>query len=129
VREFVDHRVSGTNDRRPGLDRLIRGVRARKVDVVVVAVFDRFGRSVRDLIESLELVSSWASSSSQRSHKGKRLGRPRIGIDPFRLGASSAGDCPCATERASFGYRRRRSHGWRRAISAGDDESRSVRWP
>jgi hypothetical protein len=29
-----------------------------KVDVVVVAVFDRFGRSVRDLIESLELVSS-----------------------------------------------------------------------
>jgi hypothetical protein len=53
----------------------------------VAAVFDRFGRSVRDLIESLKLFSSWASSSSQRSHKGKRLGRPRIGIGPPPIGS------------------------------------------
>src|SRR5436309_6340379 len=53
--EFVDHGVSGARERRPALDRLLAQVRARKVDVVVVAAFDRFGRSVRHLVETLEL--------------------------------------------------------------------------
>ena len=52
--EYVDHGVSGTRDRRPGLDRLLAAVKARKVDVVVAA-FDRFGRSVRHLVETLDL--------------------------------------------------------------------------
>jgi DNA invertase Pin-like site-specific DNA recombinase len=30
-------------------------VKARRLDVVVVAAFDRFGRSVRHLVEALEL--------------------------------------------------------------------------
>src|SRR2546422_4543268 len=53
--EFVDKGVSGARDRRPGLDRLLAAVKARRVDVVVVAAFDRFGRSVRHLVETLEL--------------------------------------------------------------------------
>src|SRR5436309_7421424 len=53
--EYVDHGVSGTRERRPALDRLLAEVRARKVDVVVVAAFDRFGRSVRHLVETLDL--------------------------------------------------------------------------
>src|SRR2546422_7674315 len=53
--EFVDQGVSGARERRPALDRLLAEVRARKVDVVVVAAFDRFGRSVRHLVETLEL--------------------------------------------------------------------------
>ena len=53
--EYVDQGVSGARDRRPGLDRLLAAVKARKVDVVVVAAFDRFGRSVRHLVETLEL--------------------------------------------------------------------------
>src|SRR3989442_7257032 len=54
VREYVDHGVSGTKDRRPALDQMMAAVRGRKVDIVVVAAFDRFGRSVRHLVESLE---------------------------------------------------------------------------
>src|SRR5437773_3360444 len=54
VTEYVDHGISGTKDRRPALDRLMVEVKARRVDVVVVAAFDRFGRSVRHLVESLE---------------------------------------------------------------------------
>src|SRR5207245_10543844 len=42
VVEYVDHGISGTKDRRPALDTLMRDVRARKRDVVVVAAFDRF---------------------------------------------------------------------------------------
>src|SRR3989442_2344312 len=54
VIEYTDT-VSGTRERRPGLDRLLSEVKARRVDVVVVAAFDRLGRSVRHLVETLEL--------------------------------------------------------------------------
>ncbi len=50
-------RGSGANDRRPGLDQLLRDVKARKIDLVVVAAFDRFGRSVRHLVECLDTAS------------------------------------------------------------------------
>src|SRR5438128_1741757 len=55
VREFTDMGVSGTKERRPALDKMMAEVNARRVDVVVVAAFDRLGRSVRLLVESLEL--------------------------------------------------------------------------
>src|SRR5207245_11533892 len=54
VIEYTDT-VSGTRERRPGLDRLLSEVKARRVDVVVVAAFDRLGRSGRHLVETLEL--------------------------------------------------------------------------
>src|SRR6185369_7359653 len=53
--EYVDQGVSGARERRPSLDRLLAAVKGRRVDVVVVAAFDRFGRSVRHLVETLEL--------------------------------------------------------------------------
>lgn len=46
VAEHVDHGVSGTKDRRPGLDALLADVAAGKVDVVVVVRLDRLGRSL-----------------------------------------------------------------------------------
>src|SRR5437899_3790593 len=55
VREFIDTGISGTKERRPALDKMMAEVKARKVDVVVVAAFDRAGRSVRHLVETLEL--------------------------------------------------------------------------
>ena len=53
--EFIDQGVSGAKEKRPALDRLLREVKARRIDVIVVAAFDRFGRSVRHLVETLEL--------------------------------------------------------------------------
>ena len=55
VTEYTDEGVSGTKDRRPALDAMMTAVKAKKVDVVIVAAFDRFGRSVRHLVETLEL--------------------------------------------------------------------------
>src|SRR5437762_2852164 len=55
VIEYSDTGVSGMRERRPDLDRLMSDVKARRVDVVVVAAFDRLGRSVRHLVETLEL--------------------------------------------------------------------------
>jgi len=56
--EYVDHGISGSKDSRPQLDRLMKDTRARKLDVVIVARFDRFARSTRHLILALEEFQS-----------------------------------------------------------------------
>lgn len=52
--EFVDAGVSGSVSSRPALDRLRAAARRRDVDGVVVWRFDRFSRSITDLVASLE---------------------------------------------------------------------------
>jgi len=54
VRVFKDQAISGATDRRPALDQLMQECRRGAIDVVLVWKFDRFGRSVRHLIEALE---------------------------------------------------------------------------
>lgn len=52
--EYVDNGVSGAKERRPQLDRLLAGCRRRLVDAVVVYRYDRFARSLRQLVNALE---------------------------------------------------------------------------
>ena len=52
--EYIDVGISGAKDRRPELDRLMKDVRRRKVDAVLVARFDRFARSTKHLVLALE---------------------------------------------------------------------------
>ena len=47
-------RASGAKERRPGLDALMRDARRGAMDVVVVWRFDRFARSVKQLVLALE---------------------------------------------------------------------------
>lgn len=54
VGEFVDHGVSGTRDRRPELDRLLAVAHRGKLDVVVCWRFDRFARSLKFLLLTLD---------------------------------------------------------------------------
>jgi len=54
VDSYLDVGISGSKDRRPELDRLMRDAHARKFDVVVVWRFDRFARSVSHLLRALE---------------------------------------------------------------------------
>ena len=54
VGEFVDEGVSGARERRPALDRLWSECRKRRVDAVVVYRYDRFARSLRQLVNALE---------------------------------------------------------------------------
>ena len=57
VGEYRDEGISGSKDSRPALDRLMKDARARKFDVVIVARFDRFARSVSHLLRALEEFS------------------------------------------------------------------------
>ena len=52
--EYVDSGVSGAKERRPHLDRLLADCRRRLVDAVVVYRYDRFARSLRQLVNALE---------------------------------------------------------------------------
>lgn len=52
--EYVDVGISGARERRPQLDRLLAACRKRRVDAVVVYRYDRFARSLRQLVNALE---------------------------------------------------------------------------
>jgi DNA invertase Pin-like site-specific DNA recombinase len=55
IEEFVDDGVSRAKgrDRRPALDRLLKAVVRREIDVVAAWSVDRLGRSLQDLVEFL----------------------------------------------------------------------------
>src|SRR5690242_19054607 len=52
--EYVDTGISGSKEHRPALDRLLADCRKRRIDAVVVYRYDRFARSVRQLVNALE---------------------------------------------------------------------------
>jgi DNA invertase Pin-like site-specific DNA recombinase len=51
--EYVDQGVSGSKDSRPELNRLMADAHKRRFDVVLVWKLDRFGRSLRHLVNAL----------------------------------------------------------------------------
>jgi DNA invertase Pin-like site-specific DNA recombinase len=55
VATYADEGISGTKgrDKRPGLDRLCRGIARREFDLVAAWSVDRLGRSLQDLVALL----------------------------------------------------------------------------
>ena len=51
--EYVDAGISGAKDSRPELNRLMSDARRRKLDAIVVYRYDRFARSLRQLVNAL----------------------------------------------------------------------------
>jgi DNA invertase Pin-like site-specific DNA recombinase len=110
--EFVDQGVSGTKEKRPALDRLLREVKARRIDVVVVAAFDRFGRSVRHLVETLELFRHLGVefiSLREQIDTGSPLGQAVFTI----IAAIAQLERSLIVERVKAGLRRARADGKR----------------
>ncbi|MCP4523572.1 MAG: recombinase family protein [Candidatus Gracilibacteria bacterium] len=56
-KEYVDS-TSGSKESRPQLNELLNDAKKRKIDTVIVFRFDRFSRSVSQLIKSLELFEN-----------------------------------------------------------------------
>lgn len=52
--EFIDNGVSGRRESRPQLNRMMTACRKRQVDAVVVYRYDRFARSLRQLVNALD---------------------------------------------------------------------------
>lgn len=53
VGEYVDEGVSGSKESRPEINRLMADVHRRKLDVVLCWKIDRFGRSLKHLVNAL----------------------------------------------------------------------------
>lgn len=53
IGEYVDHGVSGAKESRPALNRLMADAQQRKFDAVLVWKIDRFGRSLKHLVNAL----------------------------------------------------------------------------
>ena len=62
--EFVDVGVSGSKDSRPQLDAMMRLAKARKLEVVAFWKLDRFGRSLRHLVDALAELEAVAAASA-----------------------------------------------------------------
>ena len=112
VIEYSDTGISGTRERRPGLDHLMSEVKSRRVDVVVVAAFDRLGRSVRHLVETLELLRHLDVefiSLREQIDTGSPLGQAVFTI----IAAIAQLERSLIVERVRAGLRRARAEGKR----------------
>jgi DNA invertase Pin-like site-specific DNA recombinase len=58
AQEFVDSGVSGSTDKRPALDALIRDAKRRRFDVLVCWRLDRLGRNLRHLVTLIDELSA-----------------------------------------------------------------------
>jgi DNA invertase Pin-like site-specific DNA recombinase len=72
VETYQDAGISGAKgrDKRPGLDAMLKDAGRRKFDVVMACAIDRLGRSLIDLLGTIEpsrplaSISTWTSSTS-----------------------------------------------------------------
>jgi len=62
VEEYVDRGVSGVKESRPALNRLMDHARQRRFDVIAVWKIDRFGRSLRHLVNSIAELENYGVS-------------------------------------------------------------------
>lgn len=60
VKVYADEAVSGAKgrDKRPGFDELLKAVTRREVDMVAAWSVDRLGRSMQDLVETLQALKA-----------------------------------------------------------------------
>jgi len=60
VEVYIDHAISGAKgrDKRPGFDQMLKDANRRKFDVVMTWSLDRLGRSLRNLLETIERLEA-----------------------------------------------------------------------
>ena len=112
IEEYVDHGVSGVKESRPALNRLMADAKQRRFDVIAVWTIDRFGRSLRHLVNSLaELENLGLSFVSLRDSID--LSSPS-GVLMFQLiAAMSQFERSLIQERVRAGIRNARNKGRR----------------
>ena len=110
--EYVDRGISGTADRRPALDVLVRDAKRRRFDVLVCWRLDRLGRNLRHLIlllDDLQAVGIAFVSLNEGIDTGTPAGRLQLHI----LGAIAEFERDRIRERVLAGLERARRQGTR----------------
>jgi DNA invertase Pin-like site-specific DNA recombinase len=108
--EYVDHGISGSKDSRPQLNRMMADAAAGKFDAVLVWKLDRFSRSLRMLITSLEsLAASGVSFVSLRDNLDLTTATGRLMFQ--MIGAFAEFEREITRERVRAGLRNARAKG------------------
>lgn len=67
--EYTDHGLSGCTESRPALNRMMSDAKRRRFDTILVWKIDRFGRSLKHLVNALaELAALGIAFVSLRDH-------------------------------------------------------------
>ena len=108
--EYVDHGVSGSKDKRPALDTLLKDARRRKVDVVVCWRLDRLGRSLKHLITLLDELAALGVAFVSLA-EGIDATTPAGKLQMHILGAIAEFERARIAERVKAGLQRARKQG------------------
>jgi DNA invertase Pin-like site-specific DNA recombinase len=109
---YTDAGVSGSKDSRPALNRLMADAKQRRMDVVLVWKLDRFGRSLRHLVNALaELEALGVAFVSLRDNLD--LATPSGRLMFQIIGAMAEFERALIQERVRAGLRNARAKGKR----------------
>jgi DNA invertase Pin-like site-specific DNA recombinase len=110
VEEFTDQGVSGCKESRPALNRLMAGACRRRFDAIVVWKIDRFGRSLKHLVNALaELAALGVAFVSLRDNLD--LSTPSGRLMFQIIGAMAEFERALIQERVRAGLRNARAKG------------------
>ncbi len=65
--EYVDEGVSGSKESRPALNRMMADAQQRKLDAILVWKIDRFGRSLKHLVNALSNLESYGVDKNRET--------------------------------------------------------------
>ena len=112
VEEFTDQGVSGSKESRPALNRLMADACRRRFDAVLVWKIDRFGRSLKHLVNSLaELAALGVAFISLRDNLDMSTPSGRLMFQI--IGAMAEFERALIQERVRAGIRNARAKGKR----------------
>ena len=110
--EYVDKGVSGSKDRRPALDALIKDAKRRRFDVLVCWRLDRLGRNLRHLITLLDELQALGVAFVSLA-EGIDATTPAGKLQMHILGAIAEFERARIAERVRAGLARARANGQR----------------
>jgi len=112
IGEYVDVGISGSKDSRPELNKLVADAHRRKLDALLVWKLDRFGRSLKHLVNSLaefEALGVAFISLKESLDLTTPAGRLMFGV----ISAMAEFERDLIRERVKAGIANRRAKGFR----------------
>jgi len=126
VEEYVDKGFSGAKERRPALDRLMKEAWVGRFQAVLVWRFDRFARSVKNLISALEIFRTLKIdfvSLQEQFDTSTPIGQAMFTI----IGAMAQLERDIIRERVKAGLERARAKGVRLGRPTAEAQSDQVK--
>ena len=108
---YVDEGVSGAQEKRPALDRLLADAQAGRFELLLVWKLDRLGRSLQHLLRVLSDLTSWGVGFASARDPGLDSTTPSGRLMLHLIGAFAEFERAMIRERVIAGVRRAQAAG------------------